>query len=112
MALGKRSAAQEKIDEIIKLEGWWKFFAAAIFENNALRKKISKSRALETEDKLEGCRRAFQSFLNKASEFGRQIARCFRSSALNFTTPNIRGNTKHKLAKFEKISATDSMITA
>ena len=61
IALGKRSAAQEKTDEIIKLEGWRKFLAAAIFENNALRKNISKSRALETDDRLEGCRRAFQS---------------------------------------------------
>ena len=53
-ALGKRSAAQKKIDEIIKLEGWRKSLATAISENNALRKKISKSRGLETDNRLEG----------------------------------------------------------
>ena len=54
MALEKRGAAQSGIDEIVALEARRKSLAKAISENNALRKKISKSRGQESDDRMEG----------------------------------------------------------
>ena len=54
MTLEKRSGAQEPIDEIINLEERRKALAKAISENNALRKKISKSQGLKTDNRVEG----------------------------------------------------------
>ena len=54
MALEKRGAAQSGIDEIVGLEARRKSLAKAISENNALRKKISKSRGQESDDRMEG----------------------------------------------------------